>query len=125
MDTARSDPDETQPRLVEAAGPAGITIGKRLTLLEGDGRRAVFLGATPIHVYDADDRDAERAVIAMLSNADLAFDVEIAAAFGCHRNTVARLADQLAEQGLAGVVPAKRGPKGPHKVTGVDAVDIP
>jgi hypothetical protein len=56
--------------------------------------------------------------IATLSRAGLAFDVEIAEAFGVHRNTVARLARQLAEQGLAGVVAAKRGPKAPHKVTG-------
>jgi hypothetical protein len=54
----------------------------------------------------------------MLSRAGLAFDVDIAAAFGCHRNTVGRLARQLADDGLAGVVAAKRGPKGRHKVTG-------
>ena len=120
MDTHRSEAgrDDSQPVLVEVAGPAGVPIGKRLWLVEGDGQRAVFLGATAIHVYDIGDRDAERVCIATLSRAGLAFDVEIGEAFGCHRNTVARLARQLAEQGLAGVVAAKRGPKGPHKVTG-------
>ena len=48
---------------------------------------------------------------------DLASDIDIAAAFGCHRNTVARLAGRLAHDGLSAVMPAKRGPKGPHKVT--------
>ncbi|MFU8842046.1 MAG: putative transposase, partial [Nitriliruptoraceae bacterium] len=125
MDTryAETGSDDDQPVLVEVPGPAGIPIGKRLWLVEGDGQRAVFLGATAIHVYDVDDRDAQRVCIATLSRAGLAFDVEIGEAFGCHRNTVARLARQLTEQGLAGVVAAKRGPKGPHKVTGqVEAV---
>ena len=120
MDTrdAETGSDDHQPVLVEVPGPVGIPIGKRLWLVEGDGRRAVFLGATAICVFDADDRDAQRVCIATLSKAGLAFDVEIGEAFGVHRNTVARLARRLDEQGMAGVVAAKRGPKGPHKVTG-------
>lgn len=114
----QTDSNDRQPPLIEVAVPAGIPIGKRLWLVDGDGQRAVFLGAVAIHVFDADDCDAERVCIAMLSKAGLAFDVEIGAAFGVHRNTVARLARQLAVQGLGGVVAAKRGPKGPHKVTG-------
>ena len=120
---AQSADNDRQLPLVEGVGPAGIPIGKRLWLVDGDGQRAVFLGAVAIHVFDADDRDAQRVCIAMLSKAGLAFDVEIGDAFGVHRNTVARLARQLAERGVAGVVAAKRGPKGPHKVTGeVEAV---
>ena len=88
-----------------------------LTLLDSDGKRAVFFGSVAIQIYDADDKGAEAACIAMLSRADLASDIDIAAAFGCHRNTVARLAGRLAHDGLSAVVPAKRGPKGPHKVT--------
>ncbi len=123
MGTRHAQSDSNGHQLVEVAGPAGIPIGKRLWLVDGDGQRAVFLGATAIHVYDAGDRDAERVCIASLSKAGLAFDVEIGEAFGVHRNTVGRLARQLAEQGMAGVVAAKRGPKGPHKVTGeVEAV---
>jgi transposase len=123
MDTHRTDTDHTgavdrQLALLEVPGPTGIPIGRRLLLVEGDGQRAVFHGTAALHVYDIGDGDAERACIAMLSRAGLAFDVEIAAAFGCHRNTVGRLARQLADDGLAGVVAAKRGPKGRHKVTG-------
>jgi hypothetical protein len=95
----------------------GTPLGKRLTLLDSDGKRAVFFGSVAIQIYDADDKGAEAACIAMLSHADLASDIDIAAAFGCHRNTVARLAGRLAHDGLSAVVPAKRGPKGPHKVT--------
>jgi hypothetical protein len=53
----------------------------------------------------------------MLSSAGLASDVAIGKAFDRHRNTVGRLARRLATDGLAAVVPAKRGPKGRHKVT--------
>ena len=55
--------------------------------------------------------------MALLARARVATDIELAEAFGCHRNTVARLKRRLEEGGMAGVVPAKPGPKGPHKVT--------
>jgi transposase len=104
-------------QLFEVPPLTGISIGRHLRLVESDGRRAVLLGATPIFVYDVGDAATEKACIALLSQAGLAFDVDIAAAFGCHRNTVARLARQLGAGGLAAVVPAKRGPKGPSKAT--------
>lgn len=103
-------------QLFEVPVLPGTPIGKRLTLVEADGRRAVFFATTAIHVFDAKDKAAESACVAMLSRAGLASDVDIAAAFGCHRNTVARLAGRLSNEGMAAVVPAKRGPKGPHKV---------
>ncbi len=55
--------------------------------------------------------------MAILARAELASDVDIAAAFGVHRNTVGRLARRFESDGMAAVVPAKRGPKGPSKVT--------
>lgn len=103
--------------LFEDDGAFGTPVGNRLTLFESDGKRAVYLGHVPIYVYEIGDRAAESACIAMLSRADLASDVAIGEAFGCHRNTVGRLARRLAVEGMAAVVPAKRGPKAPHKVT--------
>jgi transposase len=99
-----------------ATGP-GQPIGRRLRLFDSGGQRAVYLGTTAIHVYDAADRDAKAACMAMLSRAGLASDVEIAAGFGVHRNTVGRLVARFERDGLGAVVPAKRGPKGPSKVT--------
>jgi transposase len=103
--------------LFEVVTGPGRPIGRRLSLFESDGRRAVFLGATAIHVYDAGDREAEAACIATLSRAGLASDVDIAAGFGIHRNTVGRLVSRFERNGMAAVVPAKRGPKAPSKVT--------
>ena len=70
-----------------------------------------------IHVYDTGDRAAKAAAIALLARAEVVSDVDLGEAFGVHRNTVGRLEQRLERGGMAGVVPAKPGPKGPHKVT--------
>ena len=103
--------------LVDLQPQLGIPLGQRLLVLESAGRRAVCLGSTVIHLYDPGDRAAEAAAIALLARARVASDIELAQAFGCHRNTVARLERRLEQDGMRGVVPGKRGPKGPHKVT--------
>jgi len=108
--------DSTQAPLIELDPKLNIQLG-RLQVLENDGQRAVFLGATSIHVYDAQDRAAEAAALALLARAGVATQDQLAEAFGCHRNTVGRLKSRLAHGGMAEVVPAKRGPKGPHKAT--------
>ena len=66
---AHTASDDSQPALLEVGRPAGVAIGKRLWLVDGDGQRAVFLGGTAIHVYDVADRDAQRVCIASLSTA--------------------------------------------------------
>ncbi len=63
------------------------------------------------------DRAAVAATMAMLVKTGAASKVDIGTAFGVHRNTVARLSDRLEWGGMAAVVPAMRGPKGPSKVT--------
>lgn len=86
-------------------------------MLDSAGQRAVYFGTLAIYVYDIGDEAAEAACIAMLSRAGLATDSDIAQAFGCHRNTVARKAERLTNEGMAAVIPARRGPKGPSKAT--------
>jgi len=108
---------QTHPAFIELQPQPGIPLGQRLLVLRHEGQRGVFLNGTAIQVYDTEDRGAEALAIASLARAGVATDIEVAAAFGVHRNTVARLEERLVEQGVAGVVPAKRGPKGPHKVT--------
>ncbi|MFQ5880677.1 MAG: putative transposase, partial [Dehalococcoidia bacterium] len=112
-----SNPGGTPPPLIDLQPQLGIPLGRRLQVLESDGERAVFLSATALHVYEVHDRAAEAAAIASLARARVATRVELARAFGCHRNTVWRLEQRLERAGMAAVVPAKRGPKGPYKVT--------
>lgn len=71
----------------------------------------------PIQIFAADDRAARSAAVAMLARIGAASKIEVGQTFGLHRNTVARLSDRLERGGMAAVVPAKPGPKGPHKVT--------
>ena len=72
-------------------------------------------GTTAIDVYDVADKEAEAACIATLSRAGLASDADIVAGFGIHRNTVGRLVSRFERNGMAAVVPARRGPKGPSR----------
>ncbi|MBI2859478.1 MAG: helix-turn-helix domain-containing protein, partial [Chloroflexi bacterium] len=106
-----------QPPLLDLNLSHGTRLDRRLMVLESDGQRAIFLGESVIHLYDADDRAAEAAAVALLARARVASDVALGQAFGIHRNTVARRERRLEEMGMAGVVPAMPGPKGPHKVT--------
>ena len=88
-----------------------------MRVLESEGQRAVFFGPMALQVYDIGDRAAKAARLALLARAGVAPRTELAEAFGCHRNTVMRLERRMEHGGMAAVVPAKRGPKGPHKVT--------
>ncbi|MEO8746005.1 MAG: putative transposase [Candidatus Dormiibacterota bacterium] len=92
-------------------------LGRNYCVVRDGGQVGVFVGSTPIQVFEADDRAAKAATLAMLVRVGAASKVEIADAFGVHRNTVARLSERLRQGGMAAVVPAKPGPKGPHKVT--------
>ena len=95
----------------------GSPLGTRLTVLESGGQRAVFLHRTIIQLYDVGDPGAQAMAIASLARTGVATDSELGAAFGIHRNTVGRLEQRLVQGGMAALVPAKPGPKGPHKVT--------
>jgi hypothetical protein len=71
-----------------------------------------------------DDRATQRLVIAQLANAKLATRVEVAGVFGLHVNTVSRVAQHVAAQGVTASVPRKRGPHGPFKVTTVVVAEL-
>lgn len=94
-----------------------MALGRHHRLVRDDGQVGVFVGSTPIQIFEARDRAAVAATMAMLVKTGAASKIEIGAAFGVHRNTVARLSGRLELGGMAAVVPAKPGPKGPHKVT--------
>ncbi len=106
----------TEP-LLDLKPLPGVAIGKRLRLVRDGRDAAVLLGSTPIHIYSVDDRAGETATIALLARTKLASGIEIADAFGRHRNTVARVTQRLQREGMASLLPAKPGPKGPSKVT--------
>ncbi len=57
----------SKPTLIELQPLLGTPLGKRLRFLQSDGQCAVFLGDTPIHLYDAQDLGAQAAAIALLA----------------------------------------------------------
>jgi transposase len=68
-------------------------------------------------VWDAADKVAERVVIISLLRAKQTTQVELGPLLGYHRSTIGRLVDRVEQDGTAGLVQSKPGPKGPHKVT--------
>lgn len=98
----------------------GRPFGRGLTLLTEEGSWAVALGGRVLYAFEEDDRAGYHVTVASLAEHGWAKESELAEVFGCHRNTVIRLRRQLQAGSLGALVPAKRGPKGPHKVT--DAV---
>lgn len=89
----------------------------RLRVVNSEGQRALFFGTEPVQIYELGDRAAGAAGLALLARAGVAPRTELAEVFNCHRNTVTRLERRMERSGMAAVVPSKRDPKGPHKVT--------
>lgn len=96
--------------------PGGVQVGDAVAVLvDADGGR-VFVHGVLTFAWDAGD-DAGRVLAAVqLVRTKAATAVDVAAGFGMGRETLRRWVNRAAESGVAGVVPAKRGPKGPSKV---------
>lgn len=109
---------DEQPRLNDPPEP-GILFGRGLRLLRESesGRSAIFLGSVALFDWTDGDRATRRLVAAQLVNAKLSTRVEVARVFGLHVNTVSRIAQQVAAQGVTASIGRKRGPHGPFKVT--------
>jgi transposase len=70
----------------------------------------IFAGSMAVTMFSVNDKVGRDVAIAMLSGANLADDVEIAAAFGVHRNTVHNLAAKVAKGGVAALLPRTAPP---------------
>jgi transposase len=81
------------------------------------GHSAIFLDSVALFEWAEDDRATRRLVVAQLVNAKLVTRVEVARVFGLHVNTVSRIAQQVAAEGVIASLRHKRGPRGPFKVT--------
>ena len=113
------------PRLNDLAAP-GILFGRGLRLLREaeSGRYAIFLGPVALFEWTEDDRATRRLVVAQLVNAKLATRVDVAHVFGLHVNTVSRIAQHVAVEGVTASVGRKRGPHGPRKVKPVVVAEL-
>jgi transposase len=116
---------DEQPRLKCPPAP-GILFGRELHLLHEaeSGRYAIFLGSVALFEWTPDDRASRRLVVAQLVNAKVATRVDVAHVFGLHVNTVSRIAQHVAAEGVSASVGRKRGPHGPRKVTPVVVAEL-
>ena len=83
----------------------------------GSRRAAIFVGSVALFEWADDDRATRRLVVAQVVNAKLATRVAVARVFELHVNTVSRIAQEVAAEGVAASLRHKRGPRGPFKVT--------
>src|SRR5262245_40767748 len=107
----------TQGTIIPLRPLPGVPFGRGLRFIESGGQRAILAGAVALHVWDAADKVAERVVIISLLRAKQTTQVELGPLLGYHRSTIGRLVERVEQDGTAGLIQSKPGPKSPHKVT--------
>jgi prepilin-type processing-associated H-X9-DG protein len=95
-------------------------IGRNLHVYRGDNVWVVVHVAEVLYEFSADDVATKRMCMAQLSLQKLATEEEIAEAFACSRATVCRAKAAFLKQGARGVLPRRRGPKGPRLEPGLE-----
>jgi transposase len=98
------------------AGAAEVAPGVGLVSLP-DGGGAVWVHGMMTFCWEAGDEAGRRLAAVQLTELKAATQQQVAAAFGAGPVTVWRWADAYRRGGLAGLLPARRGPKGPSKLT--------
>ena len=79
---------------------------------------AYFAAGVPVFTHAATDRIGQRLAAAQVVALGLAEPAELAPAIGLHRSTIYRCQHKVQAAGVLGVVDARPGPQGPHKLTG-------
>ena len=106
------------------APEVGIEMGPNAVLVEDETGGRVYLGGMLAFAWDAED-DATRALAAvLLVEGQAASQQDVAFAFGVSPVTVWRWGKDKAAGGVAALVPGKRGPRGPSKVTDEVAAQV-
>ena len=93
------------------------SIGASVGLLEGPDGGVVFVFGLATFSYAAGDEAGRRLAAVQLVTADLARSVEVASAFGVSGVTLWKWGRDYARGGVAGLLSARSGPKGPSKLT--------
>jgi prepilin-type processing-associated H-X9-DG protein len=99
------------------APAAGVPIGLAACLVEDDDGGRVFLNGQLSFVWDAGDVALRRFAAVQLVRIKAARSFQVAAAFGVNEFSLYRWGLAITGGGSAALVPAKRGPKGPSKLT--------
>ena len=97
------------------AGAAEIAPG--VGLMAGDGGGLVTVHGLATFAWDAGDEAGRRLAAVQLVRVRAASQGQVAEAFGVDPVTIWRWDQALAAEGVAGLVPSRRGPKGASKLT--------
>lgn len=98
--------------------PAGAKeVNEVLAIHEAKGQVGYFAAGVPVFTHAADDPVGRRFAAVQLVTLGLAEQTELAAALGLHRTTLHRCQRKVAAAGVLGLVDARPGPKGRHKLT--------
>jgi transposase len=113
-----------QPPLPIPPLAGAVSIGEAVALVEdGDGGR-VFLRGELVYAWSADDVPLRRLAAVQLVANKAARVGDVAAAFGVDAGTLWRWGQHLSATGVGGLVPDKRGPKGPSRLSPEVVADI-
>ena len=100
------------------APPTGAQeINAVVAMLRRGGHVAYFASGVPVFVHEEGDAVGRRVAAVQLVELGLARQEELSTALQIHRTTLYRQQCKLKRAGVAGVVDAKRGPRGPHRLT--------
>lgn len=108
--------------VVPEAGP--VMIGQAAALVEDDRGGRVFVHGELTHMWGSGDQTSRRLAAVQLVRIRAARAGEVAAAFGVDPETLRRWSRAADGRGAAALVPVKRGPQGPSKMTAQVVADI-
>jgi hypothetical protein len=113
-----------QPPLPVAPAAGAVSIGEAVALVEdGDGGR-VFLRGELLYAWSAGDVPLRRLAAVQLVANKAARVGDVAAAFRVDNGTLWRWGQHLSATGVGALVPDKRGPKGPSRLSPEVVADI-
>src|SRR5579863_10660171 len=97
--------------------PGAAEIAPGVGLLAGEDGGLVTVHGLATFAWDAGDEAGRRLAAVQLVRLRAASQAQVAGAFGVDPGTIWRWDQALAAGGVAGLVPARRGPKGASKLT--------
>src|SRR5690348_11189862 len=97
--------------------PGAAEIAPGVGLLDGEDGGLVVVHGLATFAWDAGDEAGRRLAAVQLVRLRAASQGQVAEAFGVDPATIWRWDQTAAEGGVAGLVPARRGPKGASKLT--------
>ena len=90
---------------------------RSIQVVEGDGLTRVLVKGQLYMGWPSGDETCVRLAMVQLHKCRLATEPDLAEAFGRHVSTVQRYVRDFADEGMEGLMPERRGPKGQWKLT--------